>query len=57
MKSPASKQNEIVLDWMKSQVQWQKGFGFLLPQDLIEVFWQCQEIIETPHFQPAMNTL
>ncbi|MGZ3769361.1 MAG: hypothetical protein ACXVCP_01575 [Bdellovibrio sp.] len=49
-------QNQLVQNWMKSKVQFDENLGFLLPDALVEIFVQCQDIIEIPHFQPAIGS-
>ena len=45
-------QDQMALQWMKGEVEWQEGHGFILPEDLRAVYRSCIHIEEIPYFHP-----
>lgn len=48
-------QNRHVLDWMKEQVQFVEGVGFIFSEELRNVYSQCSDLPEIPHFDPLIE--
>lgn len=48
-------QNRHVLDWMKEQVQFVDGVGFIFSEELRNVYSQCSDLPEIPHFDPLIE--
>lgn len=48
-------QDSLVMDWMKTKVEWNKTEGFVLDPSLQKVFSNCSYITEIPQFHPVLN--
>jgi len=48
-------QQELIDNWMRSKVEWKPAIGFIVSDELRELFERCSLIPEVPHFSTAMS--
>lgn len=51
----AEHQNQLALEWMKNEVEWNNEHGFVLPNDLRQIYSKCLPVEEIPHFTPLVE--